>query len=154
MITGPGGFDVFDSLATLAYDGRRSDYFRAELINALKIVDQDHIEVESMQGSWAGAMGQCQFMPTSFMKFAVDGDGDGKRDIWNDRDDAVADAYEQWYLSEHLPERLGVADPLAPGYVGTHSPSPPYLVTPQPLPANTSPAPLLGSPPSEKSAHR
>lgn len=85
-----GGFDVFDALATLAYDGRRSEYFRGELINALKIVDADHISVEAMQGSWAGAMGQCQFMPTSFLEYAVDYDGDGKRDIWDTQEDVFA----------------------------------------------------------------
>lgn len=85
-----GGFDVFDALATLAYDGRRSEYFRGELINALKIVDADHISVESMHGSWAGAMGQCQFMPTSFLEYAVDYNGDGKRDIWDTQEDVFA----------------------------------------------------------------
>ncbi|MCC7049189.1 MAG: lytic murein transglycosylase [Alphaproteobacteria bacterium] len=77
-----GGFPVIAALATLAYDGRRSTFFRQELMNALRIIDQGHINVRSMTGSWAGAMGQSQFMPSSFLSFAVDYDGDGKRDIW------------------------------------------------------------------------
>jgi membrane-bound lytic murein transglycosylase B len=85
-----GNFMVVHSLATLAFDGRRSDFFRGELINALKILDQDHIEPVDMQGSWAGAMGQCQFMPSSFLRYAVDYDHDGKRDIWNNNSDIFA----------------------------------------------------------------
>jgi membrane-bound lytic murein transglycosylase B len=85
-----GGFSVVDSLATLAYDGRRSEYFRSELINALKIIDADHIEAYDMDGSWAGAMGQCQFMPSSFLSYAVDYNHDGKRDIWNTQEDVFA----------------------------------------------------------------
>jgi len=77
-----GGFQVVAALATLAYDGRRSKFFRQELLNALQIIDQGHIAARSMTGSWAGAMGQSQFMPSSFLNFAVDYDGDGKRDIW------------------------------------------------------------------------
>jgi len=87
-----GGMSVVSSLATLAYDGRRSQYFRTELINALTILDQGHITPSAMTGSWAGAMGQCQFMPSTFLKFAVDWDGDGRRDIWTDRGDALASA--------------------------------------------------------------
>ncbi|MDO8606301.1 MAG: lytic murein transglycosylase [Phaeospirillum sp.] len=92
-----GGMSVVSSLATLAYDGRRSKYFRTELMNALTILDQGHIAAPAMIGSWAGAMGQCQFMPSTFLKFAVDWDGDGKRNIWNNRSDALASAAN--YLS-------------------------------------------------------
>jgi membrane-bound lytic murein transglycosylase B len=77
-----GGFPVIAALATLAYDGRRSAFFRTELLNALRIIDQGHIAAGNMTGSWAGAMGQSQFMPSSFLNFAVDYDGDGRRDIW------------------------------------------------------------------------
>ena len=87
-----GGFPVVASLATLAHDGRRSDYFRRELFNALQILDEGHISPEKMQGSWAGAMGQSQFMPSSFINFAVDYDGDGRRDIWNTTADVFASA--------------------------------------------------------------
>lgn len=85
-----GSFETVHALATLAYDGRRSDYFRKELLNALTILNEGHIRVEDMQGSWAGAMGQCQFMPTSFLRYAVDGNGDGKKDIWSTRPDVFA----------------------------------------------------------------
>jgi len=86
----PGNFPVISALATLSYDGRRSAYFRSELMAALRILDQGHIRVEEMTGSWAGAMGQCQFMPSSFLDYAVDYDGDGRRDIWKSRGDVLA----------------------------------------------------------------
>jgi membrane-bound lytic murein transglycosylase B len=85
-----GNYAVASALATLAYDGRRSSYFRGELISALRIIDQGHIRADNMMGSWAGAMGQCQFMPSTFLGYAVDYDGDGRRDIWNDRADVLA----------------------------------------------------------------
>lgn len=85
-----GGFKVVDSLATLAWEGRRAAFFRGELLNALKIIDEGHISADAMKGSWAGAMGQNQFMPSSFMRLAVDGNGDGKRDIWNTKADVFA----------------------------------------------------------------
>ena len=87
-----GGFPIIDSLATLAHDGRRSEYFRGELFNALQILDEGHITVDEMKGSWAGAMGQSQFMPSSFLNFAVDYTGDGRRDIWHTREDVFASA--------------------------------------------------------------
>ena len=78
-----GGFDVVTALATLAWDGRRSDFFRKELLTALQILDQGHITHENMRGSWAGAMGQNQFMPSSFIRYAVDYNEDTKKDIWH-----------------------------------------------------------------------
>lgn len=87
-----GGFPVIASLSTLAHDGRRSAYFRGELFNALQILDEGHITVDKMVGSWAGAMGQSQFMPSSFNNFAVDHDGDGRRDIWGTKADVFASA--------------------------------------------------------------
>lgn len=85
-----GGYDVVNALATLAYDGRRGLYFRDELFKALKILDEGHIRLSQMKGSWAGAMGQSQFMPSSFFKFAVDYDKDGRRDIWRSEADVFA----------------------------------------------------------------
>ena len=85
-----GGFSVVQALTTLAYDGRRSNFFRNELFNALRILDDGHITLEKMQGSWAGAMGQCQFMPSSFLQFAQDADGDGRRNIWESLSDVFA----------------------------------------------------------------
>ncbi len=93
-----GGYSIMSSLSTLAYDGRRSSYFRGELMNALKIADDGHIRPDEMRGSWAGAMGQCQFMPSSFLRFAQDWDGDGRRDIWTTRGDVLASAAN--YLSQ------------------------------------------------------
>jgi len=93
-----GGFSVLNALATLAYDPRRSSFFRNELLTALKILDAGHITVEDMSGSWAGAMGQCQFMPSTFDRYAVDGDGDGRIDIWNSLPDIFASAAN--FLSE------------------------------------------------------
>jgi len=87
-----GGFKVVSALATLAHDGRRSSYFRGELLNALQILDEGHIAPKEMKGSWAGAMGQSQFMPSSFLAYAVDYDGDGRRDIWTTRADVFASA--------------------------------------------------------------
>src|SRR5215212_9270261 len=84
-----GSYSVPAALATLAFEGRRGPMFRAELIAALKILDQGNVRTDSMVGSWAGAMGQCQFMPSTFLSYAVDFDGDGRRDIWNNRTDVL-----------------------------------------------------------------
>lgn len=96
-----GNFSVVESLLTLAYEGRRADFFRAELLNALRILDAEHMDVADLRGSWAGAMGQCQFMPSTYMQHAVDYNEDGKRDIWSDHSDVWASianylAYEGW----------------------------------------------------------
>lgn len=93
-----GGFKVVDALATLAYDGRRSAYFRKELLEALQIIDEGHITADRMLGSWAGAMGQSQFMPSSFLRYAQDFNGDGRRDIWGTPADVFASAAN--YLSK------------------------------------------------------
>ena len=85
-----GRTPVFQALATLAWEPRRSDYFRGELFNALTMVDRRYIDARSMTGSWAGAMGQTQFMPSSYLQYAVDFDGDGHRDIWKSTPDALA----------------------------------------------------------------
>ena len=87
-----GGFSVINALSTLAYNPRRADFFRSELLTALHIIDAGHIEASRMTGSWAGAMGQCQFMPSTFKAYAVDGDGDGRIDIWNSLPDIFASA--------------------------------------------------------------
>jgi membrane-bound lytic murein transglycosylase B len=94
-----GSYSVIDAVATLAYQGRRAAFFRQEFLQALRIIDNGHILPEQMIGSWAGAMGQIQFMPTSFRSFAVDHDGDGKRDIWNSPPDVFASAAN--YLSKN-----------------------------------------------------
>lgn len=93
-----GGFDVVPALVTLIYDGRRATFFKKELIHALRILEEGHIAPEDMKGSWAGAMGQSQFMPSSYTSFAEDYDGDGHKDIWGTRPDVFASIAN--YLSE------------------------------------------------------
>jgi len=93
-----GNFPVIGATATLAYRGRRRSFFRRELLCALHILDQGHISTDRMKGSWAGAMGQFQWMPSSFQKFAVDYEGDGRVDVWNNLADAFASAAN--YLSQ------------------------------------------------------
>ncbi|MFQ5346280.1 MAG: lytic transglycosylase domain-containing protein [Rhodothalassiaceae bacterium] len=94
-----GGMSVIRSLATLAWDRRRASYFRKELISALKIVDAGHVDGAHMLGSWAGAMGQSQFMPSSFLDYAQDFDQDGRRDIWTSEADVFASIAN--YLKRH-----------------------------------------------------
>ena len=87
-----GGFPVVSALSTLAYEGRRHEYFKKELFNALKIINDGHITLSKMTGSWAGAMGQCQFMPSSFINYANDWDKDGSKNIWTSKPDVFASA--------------------------------------------------------------
>jgi membrane-bound lytic murein transglycosylase B len=92
-----GRFSVIDALVTLAYDQRRSNFFRVQLIDALKIIDNGHIAPNAMKGSWAGAMGHMQFMPSTFVAHAIDFNGDGRKDIWHSFPDAFSSAAN--YLS-------------------------------------------------------
>ena len=85
-----GRVPVFQALATLAWEPRRASYFRGELFNALTMVQRGSIDAKTMTGSWAGAMGQTQFMPSSYLKYAVDFDGDDRRDIWGSTADTLA----------------------------------------------------------------
>jgi membrane-bound lytic murein transglycosylase B len=94
-----GDVPVFQALATLAWEPRRAPYFRGELFHALSIVADGHIDAASMVGSWAGAMGQPQFMPSSYRAYAVDFDGDNRRDIWSSHADTFASIAN--YLKEH-----------------------------------------------------
>ncbi|WP_298013497.1 lytic murein transglycosylase [uncultured Aquabacterium sp.] len=110
-----GDVPVVDALATLGFEGRREAWARAELMAALKILQNRDIDRAHMVGSWAGAMGQTQFMPSSFLAFAVDADGDGRRDIWGSMPDVLAStanflaragwrADEPWGAEVRLPE--------------------------------------------------
>ena len=92
-----GGFRVVDALATLAFDGRRPELFRAELINALKILGRGRFQSEDLKGSWAGAMGQVQFMPSTYLHYAVAYNHGGQPDIWHTQGDVFASAAN--YLS-------------------------------------------------------
>lgn len=87
-----GETPLFDALVTLARDPRRGEFFRKQIFGALRIVEDGHHSVEGLTGSWAGATGQVQFMPTTFLAYAVDHDGDGRRDLWNSLPDAFASA--------------------------------------------------------------
>jgi membrane-bound lytic murein transglycosylase B len=95
-----GNVPVFDSLSTLACDDRRSGYFTREFVDALRIVDRGDVEPAVMLGSWAGAMGQTQFMPSNYLQYALDGDGDGRVDLWQSTADALTSA-------AHFIARLG-----------------------------------------------
>lgn len=110
-----GDIDTISALATLAFEGRRAPYFSAELLVALRILDEGHITRAEMLGSWAGAMGHSQFMPSSWAKFAVDYDGDGKRNIWSDDPtDALASTAHylaEWGWQEDMPWGLEVSLP-------------------------------------------
>ena len=85
-----GKYSIIRSLATLGHDQRRSAFFTRELLQALKILDEQHVSPEQFVGAWAGAMGQPQFMPSSFLAYAVDWDGDGRKDIWASQADVFA----------------------------------------------------------------
>ncbi|MDF1677889.1 MAG: lytic murein transglycosylase [Legionellaceae bacterium] len=85
-----GNFPVIQSLTTLAYDSKRSDFFRHELFTALHILNDGHVTLKHFKGEWAGASGHPQFLPSSWVKYAVDYDGDGRRDIWTSKPDALA----------------------------------------------------------------
>ena len=116
-----GGFSVLEALATLAYDPRRAEFFREQLLTALRIIDDGHIPAARMTGSWAGAMGQLQFLPTVFRNYAVDGDADGRADIWGSLPDVFHSAAnfisesgwrgdERWGREVVLPEGFDYAE--------------------------------------------
>ena len=110
-----GKMSVLNSLATLACDQRRSEFFTLELLNLFTLIETEKVKVEQLQGSWAGAMGHMQFMPTAFLKYAVDGDNDGNVDVWQSEADALTtaanylnkigwQAQERWGREVKLPE--------------------------------------------------
>jgi membrane-bound lytic murein transglycosylase B len=112
-----GDIPTIDALATLACDNRRSTYFTGELMAAMRLVQRGDVEPASMRGSWAGAMGHTQFMPSNYLRWAVDGDGDGRVDLWNSVPDAMASAAnflrgigwqtgERWGREVSLPENF------------------------------------------------
>jgi membrane-bound lytic murein transglycosylase B len=112
-----GNFPVIQSLATLAYDSSRRDFFHKELLLALHILDEGHVSIDEYKGEWAGASGQPQFLPSSFMKYAVDYDGDGRKNIWSSKPDVFASianymkqngwkAGEPWAVLVKLPKNF------------------------------------------------
>ena len=103
--TVPLSYSVFDAVATLAYDKRRAKRFRRELFAALEILDQGYLTLDQMKSSWAGAMGQVQFMPENYLKFAVDHNQDGFADIWDEKTDvfaSVANYLKKWGWRDDL----------------------------------------------------
>jgi len=118
-----GSTPVIGALATLAYEGRRADFFRSELMHALRILDEGNVEPENMLGSWAGAMGQSQFMPSSYLRNAVDYDGDGRRDIWGSLPDVFASianylARAGWNVRHTWGREVGLPAALGDGLDG------------------------------------
>ena len=118
-----GGYSVIGSLATLAYGSSRQEMFRSELIDALTILQQKNITPETMTGSWAGAMGQCQFMPSSYLKYAVDYTGDGRRDIWTNEADVFASianylASNGWRADQGWGRSVRLPPGLPESYIG------------------------------------
>ena len=109
-----GSFSTIRSLATLAYDCRRADKFRAELMDALRIVDRGDMNPANMRGAWAGEIGQTQFMPSSYMKFAVDYDGNGRRDLVRSVPDVLASTAK--YLASYGWQRGAGWDPGQPNF--------------------------------------
>ncbi|NQY50021.1 MAG: lytic murein transglycosylase [Colwellia sp.] len=112
-----GKMSVLDALATLACDQRRSEFFTQELLNLFTLIETEQVSVEQLKGSWAGAMGHMQFMPSALLKYAVDGDNDGKVDVWNSEVDALTTAAnylskidwqtkERWGREVKLPENF------------------------------------------------
>lgn len=109
-----GSYDAIQALATLAFEGRRTGYGRSQLIGALKIIQHGYAARDDLKGSWAGAMGHTQFIPTTYLSYAIDHDGDGRRDIWNNLGDVFAStanylsvsgyrANEPWGVEVRLP---------------------------------------------------
>jgi len=109
-----GKFQTVRSLATLAYNCRRADEFRGELMDALRIIDRGDLSPQEMRGAWAGELGQTQFMPSSWMKFAVDFDGNGRRDLMHNVPDVLASTAN--YLANHGWQRGKDFQPGAPNF--------------------------------------
>jgi membrane-bound lytic murein transglycosylase B len=113
---GTGDFRVVEALATLAWEGRRASFFRGELLAALKILDHGDVAPAAMTGSYAGAMGQPQFMPSSYLRYAVDFEGNGRRDIWTSKADVLGSIANYLAKSGWRPgETWGQAVGIPPG---------------------------------------
>lgn len=114
-----GRHRIARSLATLAFDSHRKDFFKRELFAAVKILQEGHINPQDLRGSWAGAMGQSQFMPTSFLAYAADGDADGKKDIWKNESDVFASTANylkrhDWVTGQNWGQRVVLTEILPP----------------------------------------
>ena len=126
-----GDFNIINSLSSLAYEGRRRQFFTDELIKALKILDNGHVSMKGFKSSWAGAFGQVQFMPSTFDKYAVDYDKDGRKDLWHNNGDALASAANYLYSIGWQPnigwgKRVIIPVNLKQVYIGKHFSQPMY----------------------------
>ncbi|MBP0601416.1 lytic murein transglycosylase [Aeromonas sanarellii] len=124
-----GNFPLISSLATLAWDGRREAFFKDQLFDALRILEQGHVSPAAFKGSWAGAMGQVQFMPSSFLAYAVDQDGDGRKDLWGNLADVFGSAANYlhrngWREDETWGRRVRVPSDLDPALLGLETRKP------------------------------
>ncbi|MEB6606045.1 lytic transglycosylase domain-containing protein [Aeromonas sanarellii] len=124
-----GNFPLISSLATLAWDGRREAFFKDQLFDALRILEQGHVSPAAFKGSWAGAMGQVQFMPSSFLAYAVDQDGDGRKDLWGNLADVFGSAANYlhrngWREDETWGRRVRVPGDLDPALLGLETRKP------------------------------
>lgn len=124
-----GNFPLISSLATLAWEGRREAFFKDQLFDALRILEQGHVSPAAFQGSWAGAMGQVQFMPSSFLAYAVDQDGDGRKDLWGNLADVFGSAANYlhrngWREDETWGRRVRVPGDLDPALLGLETRKP------------------------------
>src|SRR5258705_12309397 len=113
-----GKFPTIRSLATLAYDCRRADLFKAELLDALRIVERGDIAPQDLRGAWAGEIGQTQFMPSSYIKFAVDFDGNGRRDLLRSAPDVLASTPN--FLPSYGCHRATGGEPRSPNFAVLH----------------------------------
>ena len=121
--TKTGSFGVFDSLATLAYDGRRSRFFRGELMDALRIADRRAVPVDAMLSSYAGAMGQPQFMPSAYLRYAQSFSGSDRADIWRSEPDVFASvanylAHSGWHAGEPWGQAVRLTAAVDPSLTG------------------------------------
>ena len=124
-----GTFNVVDALATLAFDGRRASFFRSELMASLRILGHGDVSSSGMVGSYAGAMGQPQFMPSSYLRYAVDYQGDGRRNIWTNRADVFASIANYlgkcgWVAGEPWGQPVTLTRPIDPAETGRQSVQP------------------------------
>ena len=124
-----GGFPVIQALATLAFDNRRGSFFRKQLFSALEIIDEGSVTLSEFKGSWAGALGQPQFLPSVFLQSAVDFDGDGRRDIWSTTADVIASAANHladlgWLGDQTWGREVTLPDNFDKGLAGLGTPKP------------------------------
>nr|WP_297347722.1 lytic murein transglycosylase [uncultured Glaciecola sp.] len=121
-----GNHPVLSSLASLAFDGRREALFKKQFFAALTILSEGHVAIDDFTGSWAGAMGQSQFMPTSFLSYAVDGNGDGKKDIWSTPEDVFSSianflAKEGWNRQQTWGRQVKLSDNFDTSVINDYS---------------------------------